>query len=290
VKVDEDPIAGSNNVATPVLELRGLRKRYGGVLAVDDINLRIDSGETVALLGDNGAGKSTVVKMISGATRPSSGTIHIGGVQVEEHTPGRAISLGVQTVYQTLSLVDVFSVPENFFLGREMTYGGILKPLGLLRKGAMAQEARQGLARLGVAIPGYDDSKVGMMSGGQRQATAIAKAVHFGGSSLLMLDEPTAALGVRESSEVLNLVASMTEQGFTTLIVSHNIEHVWRICSRFVVLRRGHKVADLDKESTSPEEIVRYIVGAHDLDDNDASVVYEPSAPAGPTPAEGDDA
>lgn len=249
----------------PVLELRGIWKRYGGVEAIKNVDLRIEAGETVALLGDNGAGKSTLVKMIAGATRPSEGSIFLDGVEVGNNSPGRAMSLGVQTVYQTLSLVDIFTVPQNFFLGREMIYGGILKPLGILRNKQMSREAQYGLTELGVKIPGFDDSSLGMMSGGQRQAVAIAKTVHWGQRSLLMLDEPTAALGVRESAEVLKLVESMSAQRYTTLIVSHNIEHVWRLCSRFIVLRRGEKVADVHKSQTSPEEIVRFIVGATNL-------------------------
>jgi ABC-type sugar transport system ATPase subunit len=184
---------------------------------------------------------------------------------VSDNSPAHALVLGVETVYQSLHLVDSFSVTENFFLGREQTYGGLAKPFGVLRKRAMTREADQGLRRLGLTIPGFSTVPVGKMSGGQRQAVAIAKAVERGATSLLMLDEPTAALGVREAAEVLTLIEEMCARGFSMIIVSHNIEHVWRICSRFVILRAGTKVADLRKDETTPEEIVRYIVGVQDL-------------------------
>lgn len=262
---------------SPVIELRHITKRFGGVVALDDVSLSVSRGETVGLLGDNGAGKSTLVRIISGAHAPTEGQLFIGGNEISHHSPARALHMGVETVYQSLFLVDHFSVAENFFLGRELVASGIVKRLGILRSKAMAEQARQGLASLNVTIPGFDSVPVGKMSGGQRQAIAIAKAAHWGKSALLM-DEPTAALGVRESGEVLELIEEMSRQGFPMIIVSHNIQHVWRICTRFIVLRGGSVVADVAREDTSPEAIVRYITGADKIIPATAFVVGETAA------------
>jgi ABC-type sugar transport system ATPase subunit len=249
----------------PAVELRRLAKRYGGVVALRDVSLAVRRGETVALLGDNGAGKSTLVKIIAGATYPSEGEVWLDGQLVAKNSPSNAMAHGVETVYQNLNLIESFSAAENFFLGRELMVGGVVRPFRLLRKRAMREITQRSLRELGITIPGLSVVPVSKMSGGQRQAIAVAKAVHDERVSTLILDEPTAALGVRETDEILRVVERMTGGEVAVIVVSHNIEHVWRMCSRFVILRGGRLVADLPKEGTSPEEIVRNIIGVPEV-------------------------
>jgi ABC-type sugar transport system ATPase subunit len=246
----------TENLNSPdaMLELSGIHKWFGGLHALDDISFTIRPGEAVGLVGDNGAGKSTLLKTISGVHEPTQGTIAVQGKQVELESPSVARKLGVETVYQDLALVGRFTISENFFLGRE------LRRFGFLRKREMRRLTDEALANLDVRVP-FKNRKVSKMSGGQRQAVAIARGAYWG-RSMLLLDEPTAALGVRESAEVLRLLDGLKEKGLTMVLVTHNIDHLWHVCDRILVLRRGRLVADLAKKDVTPAEVVAHITGA----------------------------
>jgi ABC-type sugar transport system ATPase subunit len=246
--------------APPVLRVENVSKNFAGVAALSDVSLEIHAGEIVGVVGDNGAGKSTLVKTISGEHLPSSGLLQIDGQPVEFTSPAAARALGIETIYQDLGLVDHMDAAQNFFLGREVTYGGALRPLRILRRSAMRSRARQAVEELHVRIPEIATRPVARMSGGQRQAVAIARGV-FWGQKLMLLDEPTAALGVRESREAIQMISRLKERGIPMLVVSHNLVHVWEICDRVVVLRLGRKVADLRTSDTSPDQVIAYMTG-----------------------------
>lgn len=243
-----------NDRAENMLELSGIHKWFGGLHALDGIGFTIRRGEAVGLVGDNGAGKSTLLKTISGVHDPSEGTIALEGKQVTLDSPQDARRHGVETVYQDLALIGRFNISENFFLGRE------LRRFGLLRKREMRRLTDEALARLDVRVP-FQNRKVSKMSGGQRQAVAIARGAYWG-RSMLLLDEPTAALGVRESAEVLQMLDGLKASGLTMVLVTHNIDHLWHVCDRILVLRRGRLVADLAKADVTPAEVVAHITGA----------------------------
>jgi len=259
---DQDPAQGKS-----ILEASRLNKWFGGLQALDDISFTVREGEAVGLVGDNGAGKSTLLKTISGVHQPSDGQLLLDGTPVELGNPSVARKLGVETVYQDLALIGRFTITENFFLGRE------LRRFGLLRKSAMQKETDAALARLDVRVP-FLNRKVSKMSGGQRQAVAIARGAYWG-KRLLLLDEPTAALGVRESAEVLTLLDGLKRGGLTMVLVTHNIDHLWRVCDRILVMRRGRLVADLVKSEVSPAEVVAHITGA-----TEATIAAKTSAEA----------
>jgi len=259
---DQDPAQGKS-----ILEASRLNKWFGGLQALDDISFTVREGEAVGLVGDNGAGKSTLLKTISGVHQPSDGQLLLDGTPVELGNPSVARKLGVETVYQDLALIGRFTITENFFLGRE------LRRFGLLRKSAMQKETDAALARLDVRVP-FVNRKVSKMSGGQRQAVAIARGAYWG-KRLLLLDEPTAALGVRESAEVLTLLDGLKRGGLTMVLVTHNIDHLWRVCERILVMRRGRLVADLVKSEVSPAEVVAHITGA-----TEATIAAKTSAEA----------
>jgi ABC-type sugar transport system ATPase subunit len=244
-----------------LVSLQHITKTFGGVHALQDVSLDLDRGDIIGLVGDNGAGKSTLVKILSGVYAPSSGSILVDGEPQTLTPPAQAQRLGIETVYQDLALIGSFTVAENFFLGRETARG---KGPGLFRwinKRAMSQTAARGLDELNISIPRVRTLPVDRMSGGQRQLAAIARGA-FWGSKLLLLDEPTAALGVRESGEVLDLIRRLSDRGLTILMVTHNLEHLWSVCNRVVVMRRGSKAADLPSAGTSMDEVVAYITGA----------------------------
>lgn len=237
-----------------VLAVDGVHMWFGGLHALDDISFTIKAGEAVGLVGDNGAGKSTLLKVLSGVHEPSEGRIELDGEEVTLTSPSIARRHGVETVYQDLALIGRFTIPENFFLGRE------LRRFGFLRKRDMRRATDAALAALDVRVP-FVNRRVSKMSGGQRQAVAIARGAYWG-TKMLLLDEPTAALGVRESGEVLRLLDGLKAKGLTTILVTHNIDHLWHVCDRILVLRRGRLVADLAKSEVTPAEVVAHITGA----------------------------
>lgn len=248
-------------LGTLVLRTKNLTKHYGGVKALTGVDFEIRTGEVVALVGDNGAGKSTFAKLISGAIAPTEGTIEFFGKEVTFKDPSQARELGIEAVYQDLALVPHIDVGGNLFLGREPAPFGFLgKALGLLDLKSMRESAWDSLERLKVKLPSVT-TPIGAMSGGQRQATAIARSVLWG-SELILMDEPVAALGVQETEEALKLVEDVASHGVPLIIISHNLEHVFRIATRVVVFRLGGLVADVQVKDTSQQEIVGYITGA----------------------------
>lgn len=245
----------------PLLAVRHLSKNYGSVEALKDVSFNLHKGEVVGLVGDNGAGKSTLVKCIAGVLRPGDGEIHLEGMKHEFDSPAEARAAGVETVYQDLALVEMFDLTANLFLGRELVRTGWLERFGFLRKREMEIAARDAIAQLPARFPDLD-APIDNMSGGQRQVVAISKAA-FWGRRLLLLDEPTAALGVQESAGVLEMVRHTAARGdMAILVIAHNLEHIFSICTRVLVLRRGSMVADLNVDETTAEEVVAYITGA----------------------------
>jgi ABC-type sugar transport system ATPase subunit len=249
----DDAVPATNRTA-PLLEARGISKSFLHVQALDNVDFRVEPGEVVALVGDNGAGKSTLMRTLCGAYQPDAGSIVFDGRPVTLRAPRDAIALGIAVVYQDLALVDHRDVASNVFLGREPTRGAAVD------KPRMVREAREVLNNLKVTIPSVQ-TLVGLLSGGQRQAVAIARAVHQGGR-LIFMDEPTAALGVREQAKVLRLIEDLRSQGTAVVVVSHNLQHVFSIADRIVVLRGGRNAGERIKAETTPEDIVRLIVGA----------------------------
>ena len=244
----------------PMLSVRSGTKRFGGVLALDEMDVEVFAGEVLAILGDNGAGKSTLIKCMSGVHRLDSGVIVVDGDPVQMHSPSDARDLGIETVYQDLALFDNLSPSANFYAGREMAWPRWL-PTGmrLLRRRSMSQVTQDVLDRLQVALPDFE-APVGLMSGGQRQAVAVARATAFA-SRLVILDEPTAALGVREAARVLDLIRRLRGEGKAVVVISHAMDHVIEVADRAVVMRRGRKVGELTPSEDSREQIVSLIVG-----------------------------
>lgn len=248
----------SSSVAPPVLSLYGLSKHFGGVRAIDGVSVHIDRGEVVALVGDNGAGKSTLVKCIAGAYEPDSGRIEVEGKEVSLHHPSEARALGIEAVFQELALADHLDVVANMFLGRELwRRAGPFKVLDNRKMRARAQEI---IDNFSINIPSLRSS-VRTLSGGQRQGVAIGRAVGWG-SKLVIMDEPTAALGVRETARIESLVSSLGDQGLAVLLVSHNLEQVFKITDRICVLRRGRLAGERRTADSSPQEVVGMITGA----------------------------
>jgi ribose transport system ATP-binding protein len=224
------------------------------------VNLTVDAGEVVALLGDNGAGKSTLAKAIGGVHRLDDGEIRFDGRPVVMRSPAEARQHGIETLHQDLALFDNLSALANFFIGRERRRPVWLGPLGLLDTRAMAREWDERLAQLEVRIPAAQRD-VGVLSGGQRQAVAVLRAVAFA-SRLVILDEPTAALGVRESRQVLDVVRRLPESGVAVVLISHNLEHVAQVAHRAVVLRHGRLAGEAAPTEDNHEALVAMIVGA----------------------------
>ncbi|HEX9277129.1 MAG TPA: ATP-binding cassette domain-containing protein [Casimicrobiaceae bacterium] len=240
----------------PLVQMRGICKAFGGVQALKDVDLDLYVGETHALVGDNAAGKSTLIKTLAGALRMDAGTISFEGLQVEINDPRDAKALGLETVYQDLALADNLDVPANVFLGREITRR---TPLNwFLDNGRMALQARELLGRLKINIPNARQ-KVRAMSGGQRQSIAIARCVCFN-ARVIILDEPTAALGVEETRKVYALIREMRDHGRAVLIISHNMNHVFENCDRITVMKTGRSIGSRRVCDTNQDEIVRMIV------------------------------
>jgi ABC-type sugar transport system ATPase subunit len=253
-----DPIVGSetgaNGDTTPLLEARQIAKSFLHVQALAGVDFRVYPGETVALVGDNGAGKSTLMKILCGAYHADQGEVLVDGRPVSIRNPHDAQALGIAVVYQDLALVNQRDVASNVFLGREPK-----RLLGTVDKPHMVRESRRVLQRLKINIPSVY-AQVGLLSGGQRQAVAIARAVHQGGR-LIFMDEPTAALGVQEQAKVLKLIEDLKAEGTAIVVVSHNLQHVFHVADRIVVLRGGKNAGERIKTQTTPEEVVRMIVG-----------------------------
>jgi D-xylose transport system ATP-binding protein len=245
----------------PVLAVRNAQKHFGAVHALKDVSLEAHRGEVLALLGDNGAGKSTLVKCIAGVHTLDEGDILLDGERAVLHSPAAARHAGIETVYQDLALFDNLTPAQNFYCGREIASPKWL-PRGMrfLRKRTMDKEAAAVIDRLKVRLPKFD-APVALMSGGQRQAIAVARATVFA-RKLVILDEPTAALGLRESRKVLDLIKQLRDEGNAVILITHNMEHVVELADRAVVLRQGRKVGELKPDRSNRQELVSMIVGA----------------------------
>src|SRR3954454_16777364 len=252
--------ASAVEVPRPVIEARGITKRYAALTALQGVDLAINAGEVVGLVGDNGAGKSTLIKILSGAIHPTSGELLVDGVLTSMQSPLEARRMGIETVYQDLALAPDLTVAENLFIGRELKRHGALGLIGVLDRRRMNAQAKKELDRLKIRIDSVAD-RADALSGGQRQAIAVARAVAWGRRVILM-DEPTAALGVEEQEKVAHLIETVRSGGTPVLLVSHNIPQVHEICDRIVVLFRGRVVANLDTKSVSIEDVVMWITGA----------------------------
>jgi D-xylose transport system ATP-binding protein len=237
-----------------LLTARGVTKRFGAVEALVDVDFEVDAGEVVALVGDNGAGKSTLIKAISGAQPADAGEFEIGGRRVTIHSPQDAYRLGIATVYQDLSLADNLDVVANLFLGSEVTRHGTIN------EAEMEHRTRDLLRQLAVGSLHDLRADAGALSGGQRQTVAIARSL-LGSPRLVILDEPTAALGVIQTAQVLELVHRLRERGLGVIVISHNLDTVFDVADRIVVLRLGRRVATFDRRTTSREQVVGEIIG-----------------------------
>jgi D-xylose transport system ATP-binding protein len=242
----------------PVLELRGVSKRFGAVQALSEVDFEVFPAEVVGLVGDNGAGKSTLVKVIAGACRPDAGRYVFEGREVAVAAPRDATALGVQTVYQDLALCDNLDVVANLYLGREPArrVGGV----GLVDELDMERKSQDFVRELHVRIPSLR-SLVATLSGGQRQSVAVARAVMWN-SKVVLLDEPTAALGVEQTRQVKELIRRLREKGLGVVVISHNLADVFDVTDRIVVLRLGRRIATYDTRSTSRRDVVGAITGA----------------------------
>lgn len=249
----------SDAVATPILEARDISIRFGGVEALRRVSLQLMPGEVLALAGDNGAGKSTLIKILSGVYHADAGELRFDGHAMQLRDPQDAREQGIETIYQDLALADNLDVGSNIFLGREPTR----RKLGLrvIDRPRMAEVARQVLERLDIVIPPRKlNGPVKMLSGGQRQAIAIGRAIYWN-ARVLIMDEPTAALGVPEQRKVMALIGSLKAQGVAIILISHNLHDIFAVSDRVVVLRRGEVAGERRIEATSGDEIVRLMVG-----------------------------
>jgi fructose transport system ATP-binding protein len=242
-----------------ILRTSGLTKRYGGVHALEGADFELRRGEHVAIMGDNGAGKSTFVRQLTGVEQPTAGTIWFDGGEVSFDGPLDARRAGIETVFQNLALADDLDVPANLFLGREIVRFR-LGPFSILDKRAMRAATEAALVKTAVKIPNLSNT-IRNMSGGQRQCVAIARTATFA-SKLIIMDEPTAALGVQETAQVENIVRTLKDHGESLILISHNMRQVFDLVDRIVVFRRGQIVANLRKEDTDGQDVVAYITGA----------------------------
>jgi simple sugar transport system ATP-binding protein len=242
----------------PLIELSGITVEFGALRALDQVSLQVKAGEVVGLLGDNGAGKSTLLKVITGYHQPTGGEIRIFGQPQRLTSPARARALGIETVYQDLALIDELSVWRNFFLGKEIRRR--IGPVGILRRGEMRRIAEQELAKIGIRRVRTADQRVLGLSGGERQSLAIIRAMYFG-ARVLLLDEPTAALSVRETSRVFTTIRAAREARHGVLYIDHNISHLYSIVDRVVILERGQITGDVPKGETSVAELAKILGG-----------------------------
>ncbi|MFJ9370356.1 ATP-binding cassette domain-containing protein [Nocardia sp. NPDC101769] len=256
--------ATDNDTGTvvPLIETAGVGKSYGGVVALRDVSTVVKAGEVTCVLGDNGAGKSTLIKILAGVHQHDTGELRIDGQSMRLSSPRAALDLGIATVYQDLAVVPLMSVWRNFVLGSEPVkrYG----PLELLDRGQAQDIARKGLADMGIDIPDLEQP-VGTLSGGQRQCVAIARAVHYG-AKVLILDEPTAALGVKQAGVVLRYVVQARDRGLGVVLITHNPHHAYPVGDRFLLLKRGATLGSYEKSAIDLTELTRQMAGGAELE------------------------
>ena len=246
----------------PILKARGLSKRFGRVTALDRCDFDLLPGEILGVIGDNGAGKSTLIKTISGAIIPDEGEVYLDGEQVRFTSPNHARQAGIETVYQTLAMSPALSITDNMFMGRELRKPGLLgKVFRQLDRKRMEAFAREKLSELGLTTIQNINQAVETLSGGQRQGVAVARAAAFG-SRVIILDEPTAALGVKESRRVLDLIQDVRSRGIPIILISHNIPHVFEVANRIHIHRLGRRLTVIDPKEHSMSDAVAYMTGA----------------------------
>ena len=246
-----------------LLEARNITKRFGGLVAVNDVSVGLNAGEAIGIVGDNGAGKSTLIKVISGVHRPDEGQLFFMGQDAKIDTPMAALKLGIETIYQDLALAENMNVYSNIFLGREKLKK-FLGVLNVLDHESMHGESRKVLKSLEIEIPSLRNI-IRVLSGGQRQAVAISRSIYWD-ARVLIMDEPTAGLAVAEQSKVLKLVNRLKAQGIGVIIITHQLHDVFAVSDRLVVMRRGEKVGERITKQTSPDEIVSLIIGAETVE------------------------
>ena len=252
--------ATTQPTAADAIRVEHLGKSFGAVTALVDISMHLAQGECLGLIGDNGAGKSTLIKILSGFQRPDRGQISVNGEEVSIRSVDHARSLGIDTVYQDLALVPTLSVAHNMFLKREVTRG--IGPLRMLNNGEMRRRARKYLDDIGIRTLRSVQAEVAMLSGGQRQAIAIARSVHSG-ARILLLDEPLAAMGAKEGEMILDLVRDLKAEGHSMIVVAHNYVHVLEICDRVNLLQHGRITLDKRSAETSPEELTDIVAAEY---------------------------
>ncbi|MCU7723059.1 ATP-binding cassette domain-containing protein [Actinoplanes sp. KI2] len=261
---------------SPVLQAKGLVKRYGRVVAIDGSDLELYPGEILAVIGDNGAGKSSLIKALSGALIPDEGQIFLDGNQVHFRTPMDARAAGIETVYQTLAVAPGLDIADNLFLGREERKPGALGSVfRMLDRSRMRAEAKQHMADLGVGTLQNIGQAVESLSGGQRQAVAVARSAAFG-SKVVILDEPTAALGVKEGNRVLQLIRDVRDRGLPVILISHNMPHVFEVADRIHIQRLGRRATVITPKSHSMSEAVAIMTGAAPPPDQQVGAAVSP--------------
>jgi ABC-type sugar transport system ATPase subunit len=255
---------GTSVSSEPILSVRNLVKKFGGLTAVDDVSLDIQPGEVVGLVGDNGAGKSTLIKCVSGVHHPDGGRIFFEGKQVHFSRPIEARRAGIETIYQDLALAGNLDVSANIFLGREVKKRYLFGAVRTLDEKHMLDESNTILDELGIHIPQMQ-KEIEKLSGGQRQAVAIARAIYWN-ARMMIMDEPTNNLGVPEQRKVMQLIDTLKSQGVPVIFISHTLPDVFAATDRIVVMHRGRKVAEMPTSSTNTTEVVEYMVGARQQD------------------------
>jgi simple sugar transport system ATP-binding protein len=261
---------------TPIIELRDASKYFGSVIALEDISMDVKAGEVVCLLGDNGAGKSTLIKIVSGVHSADKGKLLVEDEEVHFNSPRDAIDCGIATVYQDLAMIPLMGLSRNFFLGREPTKGA--GPLKRFDVSFADRVTREELDKIGIQV--RDTSQpVATLSGGERQSVAIARAIYFG-AKVLILDEPTSALGVKQASIVLRYIARAREQGVAVIFISHNVHHAYAIGDRFTVLNHGRSEGTFDKEEVSMQDLEKLMAGGAELEQLEAEL--QESGTSGP--------
>jgi simple sugar transport system ATP-binding protein len=252
-----------NGGAPPLVELRDIVKRFGSVIALNGVTMKVHAGEVMCLLGDNGAGKSTLIKTLSGVHQPTEGEILIDGKPVVMYSPRDALDRGIATVYQDLAMIPLMSITRNFFMGREPGRGK--GAFGGFDVGEANRTAKAEMSKIGIDV--RDPSQaVGTLSGGERQCVAIARAVYFG-ARVLILDEPTSALGVKQASVVLRYIAQARARGLGVIFITHNVHHAYPVGDAFTILNRGRTYGTFQKENVSREEVLNMMAGGKELEE-----------------------
>ncbi|MGI0115420.1 ATP-binding cassette domain-containing protein [Zooshikella sp. RANM57] len=254
----------------PLIELRHVNKYFGNVIALNDISLQVSAGEVMCLLGDNGAGKSTLIKTLSGVHKPCQGEMYIGGKRKEFYSPAEALDNGIATVFQDLAMVPLMSITRNFFMGREPMIGwGIFRRINWRLANEVVKEE---MAKIGIDV--RDPSQpVGTLSGGERQCVAIARAVYFG-AKVLILDEPTSALGVKQAAIVLRYIAQAKTRGLGVIFITHNVHHAYPIGDVFTILKRGACFGSFRKSEVSREDVLSMMAGGEEMDNLSSELAH----------------